>query len=75
MKAGLHSYVDRKRNTRLFRRLWITRINAACRELGISYSRLIDAMTKKNVAINRKMLAELAVNNPEVFKAIVDSVK
>lgn len=75
MKAGLHSYVDRKRNTRLFRRLWIVRINAACRELGMSYSRLIDAMTKKNVAINRKMLAELAVNNPEVFKAIVESVK
>jgi large subunit ribosomal protein L20 len=75
MKAGLHSYRDRRNRKRVFRQLWITRINAACRELGISYSRLIDGMTKKGVAINRKMLAELAVNEPETFKAIVEAVK
>ncbi|MBI4975422.1 50S ribosomal protein L20 [Candidatus Peregrinibacteria bacterium] len=70
MKAGLHSY--RKLRKREFRRLWIVRINAACRPLGVTYSRLIDAMTKKDMLINRKMLSELAISNPETFKAIVD---
>jgi large subunit ribosomal protein L20 len=72
MKAGLHSYVDRKGKKRVFRRLWIARINAACRELGVKYSRLIDAMTKKKIAINRKMLAELAFSDPAVFKNVVE---
>lgn len=75
MKAGLHSYVGRKLKKRTFRQLWIARINAACRPLGITYSRLIDAMTKKDILVNRKMMAELAVNNPEAFKAIVDAAK
>ncbi|MBD3360920.1 50S ribosomal protein L20 [Candidatus Peregrinibacteria bacterium] len=72
MKAGQHSYKHRRTRKRDFRRLWITRINNACREHGINYSRFIDGMTKKNIRINRKMLAELAVNEPEAFKAVVD---
>lgn len=75
MKAGLHSYAHRRTKKRTFRGLWIARINAACRPLGMSYSRLVDAMTKKDVRINRKMLADLAVNNPEVFAKVVESVK
>lgn len=75
MKAGLNSYRNRKRKQRTFRNLWIARINAACRPMGISYSRLVDAMTKKGVVVNRKMLSELAIHNPEVFKAVVESVR
>lgn len=75
MKAGVHSYEHRRNKKRSFRGLWIARINAACRPYGISYSRLIDGMTKKKMAINRKMLAELAVNEPAVFKAVVDMAK
>jgi len=72
MKAGQNSYRDRRLKKRTFRALWIARINAACRANGARYSRLIDGMFKKDIQINRKMLAELAVNNPEVFKAILD---
>ncbi len=74
MKAGLHSYTHRRTRKRDFRALWIARINAACRPLGISYSRLIDGMTKKDIRINRKMLADMAVNNPDTFKRVVESV-
>lgn len=72
MKAGLRSYESRRLKKRDFRSLWIVRINAACRAMGVKYSRLIDAMAKKDMAVNRKMLAELAVTNPEVFKQIVE---
>ena len=75
MKAGLHSYTHRRTKKREFRRLWILRINAACRELGMKYSRFIDGLNKKDIEINRKMLAELAVNEPAAFKAVVDTVK
>lgn len=75
MKSGQNSYQGRKLKKRDFRSLWITRVNAACRPLGLSYSRLADAMTKKGVAINRKMLSELAIHEPEVFKKVVESVK
>lgn len=75
MKAGLHSYAHRRTKKRTFRALWIARINAACRPLGISYSRLVDGMTKKNIVVNRKMLAELAVNAPEAFKAVIEAAK
>lgn len=75
MKAGIYSYAHRKTKKRTFRSLWIARINAACREHGISYNRFIESLTKKGIEINRKMLAELAVNDPEVFKAVVDQVK
>ena len=72
MKAGIHSYTDRKRRKRDFRRLWISRINISCRDLGVTYSRLIAAMTKKDILVNRKMLADLAIKEPEVFKKIVE---
>ncbi len=75
MKAGMHAYTHRRTRKRDFRRLWISRINAACRAEGIAYSRFIDAMTKKGVTINRKMLAELAVNNADAFKAVLEAVK
>ncbi|MFA5948398.1 MAG: 50S ribosomal protein L20 [Candidatus Gracilibacteria bacterium] len=75
MRAGLNSYRGRKQKKRDYRRLWIVRINAACRELGVKYSQLIDMMTKKDMRINRKMLSELAVNQPEVFKQIVEEAQ
>ena len=75
MKAGTNAYIGRKNKKRTFRSLWITRINAACRELGISYSRFVAALVKKDVQVDRKILADLAVNEPETFKAIVDLVK
>lgn len=74
MKVGLRMYESRRLRKRDFRSLWIVRINAACRELGVKYSRFIDAMTKKDMAINRKMLSELAVNDPATFKKIVEEV-
>ena len=72
MKAGQHAYTHRRTRKREFRRLWITRINAACREHGVAYSRFVDGMTKKGIELNRKMLAELAIHEPKVFKAVVD---
>ncbi len=74
-KAGLHSYTHRKEKKRDFRRLWISRINAACKPLGITYSRLISAMNNADVILNRKILAELAINEPSVFEHIVVSLK
>ena len=74
-KGLTYAYRDRKNNKRNFRSLWIQRINAGAREHGLSYSTLIDALTKNNIEINRKVLADLAMNNPEAFKAIVDKVK
>lgn len=75
MKAGLHAYTARKLKKRTFRSLWIARINAACRPLGISYSRLIEAMTKKSILINRKMLADLAAREPKAFEAVVEAAR
>ena len=75
MKAGLHSYAHRRLKKRTFRRLWIVRINAACRELGVNYSRFVAGLNAKHVAIDRKVLAALAVSEPETFKAIVEFVK
>jgi len=72
-KGQQYAYRDRKKKKGLFRALWITRINASARIEGISYSKLMGAMTKKNIAINRKVLADLAVNHPEAFKAVVKS--
>ena len=66
---------DRKNKKRTFRALWIQRINAAARLEGLSYSQLMGALHKAGIEINRKVLADLAVNNPEAFKAIVDKVK
>ncbi len=70
-KAEQYAYRDRKAKKREFRQLWIARINAAARLHGTTYSRLMDALNKKHVGINRKVLAELAVGNPEAFAEIV----
>ncbi|MFA9289628.1 MAG: 50S ribosomal protein L20 [Solirubrobacteraceae bacterium] len=74
-KGLTYAYRDRKSNKRNFRALWIQRINAGAREYGLSYSRFMDALTKNNIDINRKVLADLAMNNPEAFKAIIEKVK
>ena len=74
-KAGQYAYRDRRQRKRQFRRLWIARINAAARECGLSYSRMIDGMHKAAIEIDRKVLAELAVNNKDAFSAIADKAK
>lgn len=75
IKSLRYAYRDRRNKKRNLRALWITRINNASRELGLSYSQLIAGMKQKNITIDRKILADLAVNNPEAFKAIVNTVK
>ncbi|MCQ8182281.1 50S ribosomal protein L20 [Methylomonas sp. EFPC3] len=70
IKAGQYAYRDRKQKKRQFRALWIVRINAAARQFGISYSRLINGLTKANVAIDRKVLADLAVRDIQAFGEI-----
>lgn len=75
MKSLSYAYVGRKLRKREFRQLWITRINAAARLNGMSYSRFINGLKTQNIEINRKMLAEMAVNDAEGFKQLVDSVK
>jgi large subunit ribosomal protein L20 len=74
-KGLTYAYRDRKNKKRTFRALWIQRINAAARMEGLSYSVLMGLLHKEGIEINRKVLADLAVNNPEAFKAIVDKVK
>ena len=74
-KALQYSYRDRRQKKRAFRRLWIARINAAARLEGLSYSRFMHLMSQKDIKLNRKVLADLAMNNPESFKAIVNAVK
>ena len=76
VEKGLgYAYRDRRTKKRNFRSLWIQRINAGAREHGLSYSELMGKMHAKNVGVNRKTLADLAMNQPAAFKAIVDSVK
>ena len=75
MKAGTNAYIGRKLKKRTFHQLWVLRINAACREHGLKYSRFIYGLELADIGINRKMLAELAVNNPDVFKIIVEKAK
>lgn len=70
-----YAYRDRKTKKRNFRALWIARINAGTRMQGLSYSQFIGMAAKKNLGLNRKVLADLAMNHPETFKAVVDSVK
>ena len=74
-KGLTYAYRDRKNKKRTFRALWIQRINAAARQENMSYSQLMGALHKAGIEINRKVLADLAVNNPEAFKAIVAKVK
>ncbi len=69
------AYRDRKQKKRTFRSLWITRINAGAREHGMSYSEFMGKVNAKGIELNRKVLADLAMNNPEAFKAVVDAVK
>jgi large subunit ribosomal protein L20 len=75
MKAGQYAYRDRRTRKRVFRQLWIARINAAAREAGLTYSRFMAGMKKASIDIDRKMLAELAVNDPAAFGSIVAKVK
>lgn len=74
-KAGQNAYRDRRLKKRSFHRLWITRINAACQLNDIKYSRFIYGLELAGSQVNRKMLAELAINHPEAFKAVVDTAK
>ena len=76
LEKGLtYAYRDRKTKKRNFRGLWIQRINAGVRQYGMSYSEFMGKIHAKNIQINRKVLADLAINNPEAFKAICDAVK
>ena len=76
IEKGLgYAYRDRKTKKRNFRALWIQRINAAARDNGMSYSAFMGKVHKNNVGINRKVLADLAMNHPEAFKTVIDSVK
>ncbi len=74
-KAMQYAYRHRKIKKRVFRSLWIARINAGARQNGMTYSTLINALNKAGIELNRKVLADLAMNNPASFKSIVDSVK
>jgi large subunit ribosomal protein L20 len=75
MKAGQYAYRDRRNRKRVFRRLWIARINAAARSHGVTYSRFIAGIKKAAIEIDRKVLADMAVNDPAAFGTIVDKVK
>ena len=74
-KAMQYAYRDRRRNKRNFRSLWIQRINAGVRAEGLTYSKFIDGLTKSKINIDRKVLADIAYNNPETFKSIVKKVQ
>jgi len=73
--SGHYAYRDRKQNKRNFRKLWITRINAGCRENEISYSKFINGLSKAGIEINRKMLSEIAINDPKMFTELVNTAK
>ena len=76
LEKGLqYAYRDRRNKKRSFRNLWVVRINAGVRPYGLSYSKFMGGIHKKNIGLNRKVLADLAMNNPESFKALVESVK
>ena len=75
MHSGQYAFRDRRQNKRNFRKLWIARINAACRENEISYSRFINGLTKAGITVNRKMLSELAIDNKEAFTDLVTIAK
>jgi large subunit ribosomal protein L20 len=75
MRSGQYAYRDRRVRKRQFRRLWVQRINAATREHGMPYGQFIDGLTRAGVEVNRKMLADLAVRDPEAFAQIVDTAK
>jgi len=74
-KSGQYAYIGRKQRKRDFRRLWITRISAACKINGINYSTFINGLKKSGIELNRKMLSEMAINDPIGFTAVVDKAK
>lgn len=74
-KGLTYAYRDRKRKKGEFRALWIQRINAAARQYGLTYSQFMGRLAKKDIGLNRKVLADLAMNNPQAFEAVVNSVK
>ena len=74
-KGLVHAYSGRKQKKRLYRSIWVQRINAGVRPLGMSYSRFMNAVKVKGLQLNRKVLADLALNHPEAFKAVVNQVK
>jgi large subunit ribosomal protein L20 len=74
-KAGLYSYRDRKRKKREFRRLWITRISAACRVNDINYSRFMNGLSKAGIELNRKAISNMAIEDPKAFSALVEKSK
>jgi len=75
MKAGQYAYRDRRTRKRVFRQLWIARINAASRELGVTYSKFMAGLKKAQVEIDRKVLADMAVNDPAAFGSIVEKAR
>ena len=75
MKSGQYAYIGRKQKKRDFRRLWITRISAACKLNGMNYSTFMNGLKKANIDLNRKMLSEIAVSDPEGFTALTEAAK
>ncbi|MDO4847091.1 MAG: 50S ribosomal protein L20 [Clostridiaceae bacterium] len=75
MKSGQYAYIGRKQKKRDFRRLWITRISAGCKANGMNYSTFINGLTKAGVELNRKMLSEIAISDPEAFTALTEQAK
>ncbi|MEO0202226.1 MAG: 50S ribosomal protein L20 [candidate division WOR-3 bacterium] len=75
IRSLYYSYIHRRERKREFRKLWIMRINAAVREFGLNYSRFMNALKKLNINLNRKVLSEMAINEPEAFKKIVEQAK
>lgn len=75
MKSGQYAYIGRKQKKRDFRRLWITRISAACKMNGVNYSTFMNGVNKAGINLNRKMLSEIAINDPAGFTAIVEKAK
>ncbi len=75
IRAGVYAYRDRRRRKRDFHRLWVIRINAAARQLGLRYSAFMCGLKRANIALDRKMLADMAVNDPPAFATVVEQVK
>ena len=75
MKSGQYAYIGRKQKKRDFRSLWITRISAACKMNGINYSRFMYGLKKSGIELNRKMLSELAISDPDAFSSLVETAK
>ena len=75
MHAWTHAYVDRKKNKRNFRQLWQIKINSACRKNGMTYSRFTNALKKNNILLDRRVLAKIIEEKPEIFEKIMDAIK